>query len=200
MWNWSGNYRTARGYRREPPAWNKEKEHARIERLRQQVESGQLDENPRGPLGPFNVIGILLFVISFGLAIFGTAQFLKLQAGGEWHRITATVTSTSIEKHTNSSKKDYYEIVGIYTYTVKGYEFHFRARQDAYDNLNLANAHAPDFIGSQTGVWYNPDSPAQVASFAVLSVITLAAVVGAVIVLILSGLFFSRGSPHSPKS
>jgi hypothetical protein len=176
------------------PLWDKEKIHAQMERERQLVEAGRLDDEPTGPRWPFTTIGILLAIIALCLAIYGITQFLKLRAGGEWRHNIATITSTTIVRDSSSKNKDSYDIRGVYTYSVKGHEFHFTANQDSVTDINLANSSAPGYIGRRAEIWYNPDSPGQIAYFPLINVITAASFAGALIVLVLGILFLSRGS------
>ena len=178
----------------EGPLWDKEKVHAQMERQRKLVDSGRLDDEPTGPRWPFTAIGILLAIIALCLAIFGVTQLLKLRAGGEWRHNIASITSTTIVRDSDSKNKNYYEVKGVYTYSVKGHDFHFTATQDTFSDVNLANSRAPSYIGRRAEVWYNPDSPGQIAYFPLIAVITAASFGGALIVLVLGILFLSRGS------
>ena len=184
----------------EGPLWDKEKIHAQVQHERQLLEAGKMDDRPPGPKWPFKLIGGLLVIIAIGLAVFGVTQFIKLRAGGEWHHIYTAVTSTNIIRQSGSKKNTYnYEIVGIYTYTVKAHTFQFSAHQADYTDLNAAQADAPRFIGSRTDVYYNPLSPGQVASFPVITVSAAGSLAGAVIVLLLSSFFWARGLERTPK-
>lgn len=181
------------------PAWNKERIHAKMQRERRLLETGEMDDRPPGAKWPFKVVGSLLVIIAIGLAVFGITQFIKLRAGGEWHHIYTTVTDTAINQYTDSNKKVSYNVYGIYTYTVKAHTFQFRAVEATYLDLNTAQADAPRFIGRRTDVYYNPISPGQVASFPVITVSAAGSLAGALVLLLLSSFFWARGLERTPN-
>jgi hypothetical protein len=181
------------------PAWNKERMHAKMQRERRLLETGEMDDRPPGAKWPFKFIGGLLVIIAIGLAVFGVTQFIKLRASGEWHHINTTVTATNIVQQTNSNKKITYDVYGIYTYTVKAHTFQFSAFEDSYNDLNTAQANAPRYIGRRTDVYYNPISPGQVASFPVMTVSVVISLTVALVLLLLSSFFWARGLERSPK-
>lgn len=197
MWNTSS--RTKRksqdSWNPSDPTWNKEEQHAKMERLRHQVESGQFDGGPRRFSWLFTAAGVLLIVVAFVLGIAGILELRKQQTSGEWPTIAATVTSTSVQRYWDKKNNDRYTIYATYTYNVKGHSYQFTLSVDDYRYRDVADAHRKDFMGQRKTVWYNPDSPDQNVPFPAVATFSVVAVVGAVVTLIIGIFLFLRGTP-----
>ena len=183
------------------PAWNKEAEHAKMEHLRHQVDSGELDVNrSRPPSWPLTLIGVLLIVGAFALGSFGILELRKQQTGGEWPTTSATVTSTSIQRYFNKKNNARYTIWTTYTYTVNGrnYQFTISADTDLYQDE--AQSQRNSYMGWHKTVWYNPDSPDQNLTIPVVATFSVVGIVGAAVALIIGIFLFLRGAPTNPRS
>lgn len=145
---------------------------------------------------PLRVIGLLLVFGGLALGIFSATQFIQYRAQGEWPSITATLTSTRIERRWDSDKyKTYYKVVGIYSYVVAGQRHTFEEGQLEYQYIENANKHAGDFIGQTKTLWYNPASPGESFAFPALTGLIIVTLLGGLAALIIGGYFFVMEAP-----
>lgn len=94
---------------------SKEAQRAHYQRLRRQLESGQLDGKPRQKHWLLSVLGVLLIMAAFALGVVSIMQYTKLQQGNDWPGISATLTSTRVTSSWNDERNTYdYLIAGIY--------------------------------------------------------------------------------------
>ena len=178
------------------PAWNKEEQHAKMEHLRHQIDSGELDGvRPSRPTWPFTIIGVLLIVGAFALGVFGIFELRKQQTGGEWPTTNATVTSTSIQRYFDDKQNTRYTIWATYTYKVNGHPYQFTISVDTNLFQSDAEAHRNDSLGQRKTVWYNPDSPDQNLTIPVVATFSVVGIVGAAVALIVGIFFFMQGAP-----
>ena len=199
MWNMSNRSKRKSQDSWEPaaPAWNKEEQHAKMEHIRQQIESGQFDEHkPRHFSWLNTLLGLLLIIIAFALGIGGIFAVRKQQSGGEWPTITAVITATHIDTSWNSNKKQTeYELIGEYTYSVKGNTYHYSQSEYTSWVKELVEQNRASYIGRTIKLWYNPDSPDQNTSFPAVATFSVVAVVGAAVALIFGIYLFLGGTP-----
>jgi Protein of unknown function (DUF3592) len=173
---------------------SKEAQQAHYQRLRQQLESGQLDGKPRQKHWLLSVLGVLLIVAAFALGVVSFMQYTKLKSGNDWPAITATLTATSISSSWNERRKNYdYAIGGIYTYAVNGSTYEYHTTVDSYTSRLGAENNLRRLIGQHMTLYYDPSHPHVALPFPGVAALTFVLVIVAALALVFGIFFFMTG-------
>ncbi|MEZ4669694.1 MAG: DUF3592 domain-containing protein [Anaerolineae bacterium] len=173
---------------------SREEQEAHYRRLRQQLESGQMDGKPRPKPWPLTVLGVLLIVAAFGLGIVGILQISKVKQGGDWPAVTATITKTYISSTWNDSRKKYdYEIGAYYNYSVGGSSYQYNTTVDHYTSRAGAEMNLQRYVGQKTTLYYDPSHPDIALPFPGGSAFSVVLVVVAGLALVAGIFFFMTG-------
>ena len=174
--------------------WSKEKQHAHYQRLRQQLESGQLDGKPRPKPWPLTVLGVILIVVAFGLGVSAILQYNKIKQGGDWPGVAATLTSTRVFSHWDDKRNHTdYEIGGIYTYAVGGHTYEYNTTVGWDTTRSGAEDNARRLIGQHMTLYYDPSHPNIALPVPGAGALTIVLAVAAGLTLVAGIFFFMTG-------
>lgn len=180
--------------------WSKDAQKTHYQRLRQQLESGQLDGKPRQKHWLLTVLGALLIIAAFALGVVSVIEYGKLKRGDDWPGIRATLTSTRISSSWSDERNNYdYNIGGIYTYAVNGRTYEYHTTVDTYSNRAGAEDNVRRLIGQQTTLYYDPSHPNIALPFPGVAALTFVLVIVAALALVAGIFFFMTGGEPFQK-